>query len=191
LGLQRFPLFALSAGGPVAIAYAARHPEKVSHLILYGSFLRGRLKRHRTPEQAEEARVLLDMMRVGWGRANPAFRQVYTSLFIPEGTAEQMQWFNDLQRISTSPELAARIFSASSQTDVSELARQITAPTLVLHARDDAVVPFIEGREVAATIPGARFVSLEGKNHILLAQEPAWQQFLAEFHRFLATGTTT
>jgi predicted ATPase/DNA-binding SARP family transcriptional activator/pimeloyl-ACP methyl ester carboxylesterase/tRNA A-37 threonylcarbamoyl transferase component Bud32 len=187
LGLERFPLLGLSGGSPVAIAYAARHPEKVSHLILYGSYLRGRLKRHGSPEQLEEGQMLLKMMALGWGKANPAFRQVYTSLFIPEGTAEQIQWFNELQRISTSPEVAVRMFSAGSLTDVSELARQVTVPTLVLHARDDAVVPFAEGREVAATIPGARFVSLESQNHILLECEPVWQRFVAEFHRFVAT----
>lgn len=188
LGLERFPLFGLSGGGPVAIAYAARHPEKVSHLVLYGTYLRGRLKRHRSPEQLEEGQMLLKMMELGWGKANPAFRQVYTNLFIPEGSAEQMHWFNDLQRISTSPEVAVRMFSASSMTDVSELARQLTMPTLVLHARDDAVAPFAEGRAVAAAIPDARFVALEGKNHILLEHEPAWQRFLAEFHRFVATA---
>lgn len=185
LGLERFPLFGLSGGGPVAITYAARHPEKVSHLILYGSYGRGR--RHRTyiPDQAEEGQLLLKMMKLGWGKSNPAFRQVYTSLFIPEGTAEQIRWLNDLQRISTSPEMAVRMFEANYSVDVSDLAPKVIAPTLILHARDDAVVPFEEGRHLAALIPGARFVPLAGKNHILLEDEPAWSRFMAEVDQFL------
>lgn len=184
LGLTRFPLLGLSGGGPVALAYAVRHPEQVSHLILYGSYMRGRLKRSQTMEQLEEAQMLLKVMELGWGKANPAFRQVYTGLFIPEGTAEQMRWFNDLQRISTSPEIAVRMAIASFSVDVSDLAPQVTVPTLVLHARDDAVTPLAQSRHLADLIPGARLVILESKNHILLEHEPAWPQFLDEVHQF-------
>ncbi len=186
LGLTRFPLLGLSGGGPVALAYAVRHPEQVSHLILYGSYMRGRLKRSQTMEQLEEAQMLLKVMKLGWGKANPAFRQVYTGLFIPEGTAEQMRWFNDLQRISTSPEIAVRMAIASFSVDVSDLAPQVTAPTLVLHARDDAVTPLAQSRHLADLIPGARLVILESKNHILLEHEPAWPQFLDEVHQFIS-----
>jgi pimeloyl-ACP methyl ester carboxylesterase len=162
-----------------------RHPEKVSHLILYGSYMRGRLKRSQTMEQLEEAQMLLKVMELGWGKANPAFRQVYTGLFIPEGTAEQMHWFNDLQRLSTSPEIAVRMAIASFSVDVSDLAPQVTVPTLVFHARDDAVTPLAQSRQLADLIPGAQLVILESKNHILLEHEPAWSQFLDEVHQFL------
>jgi predicted ATPase/pimeloyl-ACP methyl ester carboxylesterase len=185
LGLNRFPLFGLSGGGPIAVAYAVRHPEKVSHLILYGSYVRGRLRRSQSPAQLEEAQMLLKVMELGWGKANPAFRQVYTGLFVPEGTAEQVRWFNDLQRISTSPEIAVRIFNGSFSVDIGDLAPSVTVPTLVLHARDDALVPFEEGRQLATLIPGARFAPLEGKNHILLEHESAWPRFLDEVHQFL------
>ena len=189
LGLTRFPLLGISGGGPVAIAYAVRHPEKVSHLILYGSYARGRLKRSQTPEQREEAQMMLKMVELGWGKPTAAFRQIYTNLFIPEGTAEQESWFNELQRISTSPEVAARMFNASYSIDVSEIARQVSTPTLVLHTRDDAVVTFEESRQLAALIPGARLVPLDGRNHILLEHEPAWPQFLNEVHRFLPASS--
>lgn len=185
LELKRFPLLGLSGGGPVALAYAVRHPEKVSHLILYGSYIRGRLKRSENLEQFEEVQMMLKVMELGWGKANPAFRQVYTSLFIPEGTAEQVHWFNELQRISTAPEIAVRMATASYSVDVSDLAPQVTVPTLLLHTRDDAIVAFEQSHQLAALIPGVRFVPLEGKNHILLEHEPAWQQFLDEVHQFL------
>ncbi|MBK9713118.1 MAG: alpha/beta fold hydrolase [Kouleothrix sp.] len=183
LGLERFPLLGMSQGGPVAIAYAVRHPERVSHLILYGSYVQGRMKR--TPSEREEAELYLKLAGLGWGKEVAAFRKVFAATFIPEGTAEQMQWFDDLQRVSTSPENAVRFLQAFYQIDVSDLARQVTAPTLVLHARADARVPFDTGRQLAALIPGARFVSLDSRNHILLEHEPAWGQFLSEVRRFL------
>jgi pimeloyl-ACP methyl ester carboxylesterase len=124
-------------------------------------------------------------MRHGWGQENPAFRQIFTSLFIPDGTAEQMQWFNDLQRISTSPENAVRIRQAVDEIDVSDLLPRVTAPTLVLHCRNDAVQPFDEGRGLAAGIPGARFVALEGRNHVILENDPAWPRFIEEISDFL------
>ena len=185
LGVERFPLLGISQGGPVAVAYAVRHPEKVSHLILYGSYARGRLKRAHTPQQREEADLVLKLTEIGWGKNNSAFRQVFTAGFIPESTAEQMRWFNDLQRMSTSPENAVRFQQVFSEIDVRHLAPRVTAPTLVLHAREDAAVAFDEGRLLAALIPGARFVPLESKNHILLEHEPAWQRFLAEVYAFI------
>ncbi|MCG3206739.1 MAG: Serine/threonine-protein kinase PknD [Anaerolineae bacterium] len=185
LGLDRFPLLGLSGGGPVAVAYTARHPEKVSYLILYGSYVRGRLKRSQNLEQIEEAQTLFKAMELGWGKANPAFRQLYTGLFIPEGTAEQIHWYNELQRISTTPEIAVKMLTASATVDVAELAAQVTAPTLVLHAQNDALTPISQGRQLAESIPGARFVALDSQNHILLEHEPAWQQFLSEVRGFL------
>lgn len=190
LGLEYFPLLGPSQGGAVAIAYTVRHPEKVSHLILYGAYARGRF--HRTPaqKQFEEAHTMLNLIKVGWGRDNPAFRQVFTTLFIPEGTPEQISWFNDLQRISTSPENAVRMETAFYNINVSDLAPKVTVPTLVLHARDDAMVAFEEGRQLAAMIPNARFVPLESKNHLLLENEPAWQRFLDEVLGFISQEAT-
>ena len=185
LRLERFPLLGLSGGGPVAVTYAARHPERVTQLILYGSYGHGRLKRSQTLEQLEEAQMLFKVMELGWGKANPAFRQLYTGLFIPEGTTEQIHWYNELQRISTSPETAVRMFKAPAMVDVTDLAPQVTVPTLVLHARQDALTPIEQGRQLAGLIPGARFVPLESKNHILLEHEPAWPQFLDEVHQFI------
>jgi pimeloyl-ACP methyl ester carboxylesterase/transcriptional regulator with XRE-family HTH domain len=188
LAIERFPLLGVSKGGAVAVAYATRHPERVSHLILYGAFARGRLERPNSLHEIELAKARQNLIEFGWGQENPAFRQFFTSLFIPDGTPEQMGWFNDLQRISTSPAIATRIQAASNNLNVTGLARQIAVPTLVLHSRADAVVPFEEGRHLATLIPGARFVPLEGKNHILLATEPAWPRFLSEVQRFLESS---
>ena len=188
VGLDRFPLLGMSQGGPVAIAYAARHPEKVSHLILYGTFARGWLRRNPPPEEIEEAETWLKLIKLGWARENPVFRRVFASFFLPEGSSEQVSWFTDLARISTSTENAIRFQTAFYEIDVSDLAPRVTVPTLVLHARHEASVPFDEGRQLAALIPKARLVTLEGKNHIMLAHEPAWPKFLAEVHRFLETA---
>lgn len=188
VGLKSFPLLGISQGGPIAIEYAVRHPERVSHLVLYGTYARGRLKRDPTPLQVEEARMLVNLIRIGWGRENPAFRQVFTSLFIPDGSLEQVHWFNDLQRVSSSPENAARLAEAFACIDVTALAARVTIPTIVLHRRNDAAVPFEEGRLVAGLIPNARFVPLEGRNHLLLGGEPALDHLMAELDDFLATS---
>jgi pimeloyl-ACP methyl ester carboxylesterase/DNA-binding CsgD family transcriptional regulator len=182
-GLERFALLGISHGGPLVIAYAARHPERVSHLVLYGTYARGRLTR--SAPAREEAELLISLVRVGWGQATPAFRRVFTTLFIPGATPGQMDWFDELQRVSTSPETAARIRRARGEVDVTALAERVHVPALVLHARDDAVVPVAEGRRLATLLPDARFVPLAGGNHILLADEPAWPVFLAELHAFL------
>jgi DNA-binding SARP family transcriptional activator/alpha-beta hydrolase superfamily lysophospholipase len=185
LGLQRFPLLGISQGASIAVEYAVRHPEKVSCLILYGGYIRGRLHRDLTPKQREELDVMIRLIRIGWGQEHAAFRQVFSSLFLPDGTPEQFHAFNELQRVTTSPETAARIVSGFQGLDVREQARRITQPTLVLHARDDLRIPFEEGRLAAATIPNARLVTLESRNHILLEEEPAWRRFLEEVSAFL------
>jgi len=190
LGLDRFPLLGLSQGGAVAVAYAMRHPEKVSHLILLGSYARGWLKRTTKPRHFEQAEALRKLTRSGWGQDNPAFRQIFTALMIPESTREQERSFNDLQRLSTSPENAVKFLSTFYTIDVSDLARQIAVPTLILHARHDAAISFNAGRELAALIPDARFVPLEAKNHVLLEDEPAWPRFLSEVRRFLGLPNT-
>ncbi len=184
-GLEHFALFGASQGCAVSIAYAARHPERVSKLVLYGGFARGKRLRD-DPTVIAQSDALITLMRTGWGQENPAFRQVFTSLFVPGGTAEQMRWFNDLQRNTTSPENAVKIRLVSDWIDVRNLLPQITMPTLVLHCRDDAVQPFEEGRMMAAGIPGARFVCLEGRNHVILESDPGWSRFRQEIDSFLA-----
>ena len=185
MGLERFPLLGISQGASIAIEYTVRHPEKVSGLILYGGYTRGRLHRNLTAEQKEELEVMLQLIRIGWGKENPAFRQVFSMLFLPEGTPEQLHAFNELERVSTSPDIAARIVNGFQSINVQEQAARITQPTLVLHARGEMRIPFEEGRLLAATIPNARLVSLESKNHILLEEEPAWKRFLEEANKFL------
>ena len=187
LELERFPLLGISQGGPVSVAYAVRHPERVSHLILYGSYAVGWRKRS-SPEVASQWEALTMLIQPGWRAENSAFRQVFTSLFIPDGTPEQARWFEDLL-MTTSPEMAVRFEHEFGQIDVREVLPQVQVPTLVLHARDDAVIPISAGQRLAEGIPGARFVALEGNNHILLEHEPAWPRFLAEVRAFLGMET--
>jgi len=183
--LDRFVLLGLSQGGAIAIAYAVRHPERVSHLVLCGGYGRGRLKRDLSPGQREEAALLQSLVRVGWGRSDPVFRRVFTTRFVPGGTAEQLEWFDELQRVSVTPETAVRLRECWSHIDVIDLLDAVDVPTLVAHVRGDAVIPFSEGRLLATRIRGARFLPLEGRNHILLEQDPAWPVFLAELRAFI------
>ena len=164
-GLERFALFGVSGGGPTAIEYAVRNPERVSHLVLYGTYTRGRYRRGES--ETEQSRLLIDLMRVGWGGAVPAFRQVFSSFFIPSAGEEQKRWYDEMQQASSSEEMAARLWLSNTQVDVSETARRITQPVLVLHARHDRAVPYEEGRRMASLLPDARFVTLETDNHIL------------------------
>ena len=197
LNLRRFPLFGMSQGGAVAVAYAVRHPDKVSHLVLAGAYSQGALRRSANDAEGLEAQVLeaqtlVNLIRLGWGRDNPAFRQVFTNQFIPGGTPAQHQWWNELERTTASPENAARTLDAFHHVDITELARELRVPTLVLHSRGDARVPFDEGRRLAALIPGARFVPLDSSNHVLLESEPAWRDFLSELRNFIGVpGTAT
>lgn len=186
-GLERFDLLGISQGCAVSIAYTVRHPERVSHLILYGGFALGWAKRAPTAAEKEQAAAMMTLVRHGWGQENPAFRQLFTSQFMPGASKEQADWLNELQRISISPENAVRYLIVYSEVDVSALLAEVTVPTLVLHARDDARVPFELGRRVAAGIPGARFVSLPSRNHLILEDEPAFPRFLQEMRAFLAT----
>ena len=188
MGLERFPLLGISQGCAVAITYAVRHPERVTQLVLYGGFAEGMITRARTPRELEENTTVMRAIPLGWGHDNPAFRMFFAARFLPEGTPEQMRWFSELQRVTTAPETGARLLSTSATIDVTRLAPQVRAPTLVLHATGDAVAPFCQGRKVASLIPGARFVPLEGKNHILLETEAAWTRFVDEVRRFLGSG---
>jgi pimeloyl-ACP methyl ester carboxylesterase/DNA-binding winged helix-turn-helix (wHTH) protein len=184
-GIEKCVLFGASQGCAVSLAYAVRHPERVEKLVLYGGFARGRLVRG-SPEDVDRIEAMLTLMRTGWGQENPAFRQVFTSLFVPDGTPEQVNWFNELQRATTSPENAVRIRRVSDMMDIRDLLPHVKVPTLVLHARDDVVQPFEEGRYIASSIEGAQFVGLEGRNHLILESDPGWPKFQSEVAAFLA-----
>jgi pimeloyl-ACP methyl ester carboxylesterase len=184
LGVERFALLGISQGGAVAAAYAARHPERVSHLILCGAYARGWLHRG-DAEQLEARTALIKLTRLGWGRNNPAFRQIFTTRFIPDAGPSEMEWFDHLQRFSASPENAARFMEEFSRLDVRPLLADINVPTIVFHCQDDRAVPFNEGRLLAAGIRGAKFVPLPGRNHLMLEDEPAWRIFLRELGEFL------
>jgi pimeloyl-ACP methyl ester carboxylesterase/DNA-binding CsgD family transcriptional regulator len=187
-GLDRFPLFGISQGGPIAIAYAVRHPERVTRLVLHGAYARGYALRDPAPAQREENRLLVDLMRLGWGRESPAFRQVFTSQFYPDGWRGDLGWFNELQRLSSSSENAARMFEAFGMLDVQDIAPLVTVPTLVLHSRRDETVPHVEGRLLATLIPDADFVTLESRHHVLNEDEPAFEPFMRAVEDFLAAG---
>ena len=183
-GLDRFPLLGISRGGSIAIAYAAKHPERVTHLVLYGAFAAG--WRHRgTPQDLEVRRALTSLLRLGWGLNNPAFCRTFTCRFIPEATPEHEKWFDELQRVSTSPENAARLMERGDELDVRPLLSQVKCPTLVIHCDRDQAVAAEAGRQLAAGIPGARYVSLPSANHLMLEEEPAWSMFLEELGLFL------
>jgi pimeloyl-ACP methyl ester carboxylesterase len=153
---------------------------------LYGGYSRG-IRKRGTPEQIEQAEALLTLMRHGWGQENPAFRQIFTMRYIPDGNPEQLRSFNELQRKTTTAENAVRLRKILDNIDVSELLPRVRTPTLVLHVRDDAAMPFEEGRRLAATIPGAHFVALEGRNHVILENDPGWARFFDEINAFLHT----
>ena len=175
--LERFSMLGISQGCAVAIAYAARHPDRVDKLVLYGGYAVGRRLRTMSAQEELERTVLQNLIRIGWGRDNPAFRQVFGTLFLPEGTPAQHQWFSDLA--NTMPiENALRVRETTDVIDVRREAAEVRSSTLVLHARGDAMIPFEIGRQLAALIPGARFVPLHSRNHVLLETEPAWAQFV-------------
>ena len=173
---EPFVLLGMSQGAAAAISYTARHPERVSRLILYGGYSQGWALRPGS-EADRRFRAIVDLTQLGWGKDNPAYRQLFTALFVPGATPQQSAWFNDLCRRTTTPEIATRLLTARGNLDVRDLLRQVRVPTLVLHARHDEIVPFASGRHLAAEIPGAEFVALDSRNHILLADEPAWAHF--------------
>jgi class 3 adenylate cyclase/pimeloyl-ACP methyl ester carboxylesterase len=183
VGVERFPLLGISQGGAVAVAYAVRRPERVSHLILYGAFALGGKKR--APAEKEMREAMTTLMRLGWGADNPSFRQMFTARFIPDGTHEQAEYFNELQLKTTSPECAARYFDVCGDFDITDLLPRVRAPTLVMHVGDDLMVPLEAGRQLAAGIPGARFIALPGQNHLFLEHEPASDRFFEEISLFL------
>ena len=169
-------LVGMSQGAIACIGYTLRHPERVAKLIFYGSYARGAFQRG-TPEASALYRAIIELARAAWGSDNPAFRQVFASRFIPGATAEQLRWFNDLCLKSTTGEIAARLLEARGAVDISATLEKVHVPTLVLHARNDGVVPVAEGRLLASSIPGAEFIEVDSRNHILLEAEPAWARF--------------
>jgi pimeloyl-ACP methyl ester carboxylesterase/DNA-binding CsgD family transcriptional regulator len=177
-------LLGISQGAAVCIAYAVRHPERVSHLVLYGGYARGWSHRPDAPGR-KEYEAIIELVRNGWGKENPVFRQVFTSRFIPQGSAEQLEWWNELCRKTTTPGIAAQLLEARAEVDVRRLLAEVRTPTLVLHARDDEIVSLAEGRLLASEIPGAEFVELDSRNHVLLEQEPAWARFQEAVLAFL------
>lgn len=185
LNLDQFPLLGVSQGGAVAIAYAARHPERVTKLVLFGAYARGRGVRAVGLDEQRAAALDLDLARVGWGRDDPAFRQVFAAQFIPDGSKAAWSAFDQLQRRTTSPDNAVRFLTEFGGIDVREEAHHVQCPTLVMHSRDDHRVPMRSGQELAALIPDARLVAVDSKNHLLTALEPAWPVFLNEVRSFL------
>jgi DNA-binding winged helix-turn-helix (wHTH) protein/pimeloyl-ACP methyl ester carboxylesterase len=182
--VERPAFLGISQGAAVAIAYAVLHPHRVSKLILYGGYAQGRNRRG-SPAEAEMARAFLTIMRHGWGDEHSAFMKAFSSVFFPNGSPQQIKWLVDLQRITTSPENAARIRDACDNIDVVDLLPKVQVPTLVIHCRHDNVAPFEQGRLIARSIPHAKFVTLESDNHVVLAGEPAWPKLVDEIATFL------
>jgi class 3 adenylate cyclase/pimeloyl-ACP methyl ester carboxylesterase len=184
-GLEHFALLGESQSVAVAITYTARHPDRVSRLILYGGYTLG--WRKRPGSNIEQHEAMKTLMRLGWGSENPAYRQMFASQFLPEGTKEQFDALNELQRLSTSPEGAVRYYDATGEVDVTALLSKIGVPTLVMHVRGDEDVPFEMGRQIAAGIPDARLVALPGRSHALMNDDPALARYIEEIRLFLGT----
>lgn len=182
--LERFTLLGMSQGVATAIAYAAKHPDRVSHLILSGGYAKGWRARG-VPDQIARGEAFQALAQSGWGLDNPAFRQLFTSLAIPNGSHVEMGAFNELQRRSSSPENAARLIGMLGTVDVTDQLERIAVPTLVMHSRDDAWVPCEHGRAIAASIPKARFVSIASENHVVMPNEPEWERYVRELVDFL------
>jgi DNA-binding CsgD family transcriptional regulator/pimeloyl-ACP methyl ester carboxylesterase len=187
---EPFSMLGISQGAAICVAYAVKHPERVSKLVLYGGYARGPFRRG-DPERASFYQAMVDLVRLEWGSDNPTYRQVFTSRFAPEGTEEQIGWFNELCRKTLTAAVAAQLLESRAMIDVTNLLGEVRAPTLVLHASGDGVVPITEGHILAGGIPGAQFIELDSKNHILLEHEPAWKRFCEEVLEFTGLKGST
>jgi pimeloyl-ACP methyl ester carboxylesterase len=187
-GFERFALLGPSQGAAFAVVYAARHPDRVSHLIIYGGWVRGWLKRGSTPEVMQQRETQVKLIELGWGSDDPSFRQVFTSQFMPDAGLDIIHAFNDLMPLTASAKVAATIFRTNGTIDVQAEARRVKCPTLVIHGRGDLRIPFEEGRLVAGLIPDSRFVTLETRNHLMTQDEPAWRELLDAVAGFYPPG---
>jgi pimeloyl-ACP methyl ester carboxylesterase len=185
-GADRVALLGHSQGGPVALAYAERHPDRVSHLILFGTYARG-MRRRDDEQQIRQASLQVDLARVAWGSSSGTFREVFAKQFVPQARPEEIQWFTEQLRLTTDATNAPLLEGAFHMLDVTEIAQRVRVPTLVLHAVGDEAVPFEEGRRLAGLIPGSRFVPLESQNHIFPERDPAFAQLIAHIEQFTAT----
>lgn len=188
LGWRRFPVLGVCQGAAIAVAYAVRHPERVSHLVLYNPYAHGAFAEGMSGYRVDEAEALARMIEVGWARKTGAFREVFARLLSPADAADQITWWDDLQRLTTDALNAARLWRGFHEIDIRDQLPLVRAPTLVAHVKGDSMVPFEAGREVAARIPDCRLVPLEGRNHILQPQDPGWRPFIDELRRFLSAG---
>ena len=188
-GLERFALLGHSQGSGIAIEYAVRHPERVSHLVILGGYALGWMKRGLPPERIAELEAQLKLVEAGWGREEATYRQMFAMSFIPGATMEQVNSLSELQRRSASPQNAVRIIRGFFDIDVQHLAPKLSCPTLILHARNDRRAPFEQGRNLASLIPNARLVPLETENHILLEHEASFARFFEELRAFVPTRT--
>ena len=189
-GIECFVLLGVSQGGATAIRYAARHPDRVRKLVLFNAYARGAYRRGLGPEAEDRARLLVRMIEIGWGQANPAFHQAFSTLLMPDAPPSLAAELVELQRVSTSPAQAARIFNAVNDYDASADVPNVRVPALVMHVRHDARVPISEGLAIAQALPDARFVTLEGRNHVLAENEPAFRQFFSHLHAFVVGAAT-
>lgn len=189
VNIDRFPLLGFCQGGAIALSYAVRHPERITHLILFDSYSQGSLVDGTPEKKKREVMALAEMIEVGWGRGDTeVFRRIFTDLLMPEASEEEHQWLAELQHKTATPAMASRLWQVFHQIDVRHLLDKVNVPTLIFHVTGDKVVPFEEGRKLASEIPNARFIPLESENHILPEGDPAWDRFVAEVRSFIGSS---
>ncbi len=185
--LDKFALLGISQGASVAIEYANKYPEKVSHLILFGGYAAG-WRVGATEEQIKEREAIMTLTLAGWGQDNPAYRQIFSSTFMPNANQQELDWFNEFQRLTTSPANAVRFLSEFGDIDVRHQLAKVKVPTLVIHSLGDQRIPVEVGRDIASQIPDAEFLGLESNGHLLLARESASSVFVQAVRDFIANN---